>query len=156
MHLSDKRIEVLSIAEPPKPGDPNDDVRNRSVEQRNEPALNLVLGFTPFPAELRKASPGESQRQHACQCRAPHQPQNVRTAPIAEAAGMKNEKIEKRAERENQYQVNQDLHPRASRCRHAHLPYAAGRYTVRLSNTREAFRGWPTLWLCRSSPPKRP
>src|SRR5215469_2493778 len=139
MHLLDKRIEVLSIAEPPKPGDPNDDVRDRSVEQRNEPALDLVLGFTPFPAELRDASPVESQRQHACQRRAPHQPQNVHTAPIAEASGMQNEKIEKRTERENQYQVNQDLHPRASRCRHAHLRYAAGRYTVRLSKTSGGF-----------------
>src|SRR2546429_1446631 len=49
---------------------------------------------------------------------------------------MKNEKIEKRTERENQNQVNQGLHPRSSRWRHAHVRCGAGRYTVRLGMTR--------------------
>src|SRR2546430_10294964 len=90
---------------------------------------------TLFPYTTLFRSPVESQRQHALQRRALDQPQNVHTAAIAEAARMKNEKIEKRTERENQNQVNQGLHPRASRWRHAHVRCGAGRYTVRLGKT---------------------
>jgi hypothetical protein len=148
MHLVHEPIEVLPIAEPTKPRNPHDDVGHRSVQQRYEPALDLISRFTPFPAEFSDAPPVAPQGKHARERRAPHEPQDVHAAPVAQAAGMKDEEIENGTERRNQHQVNKHLHPRASRCGHRHLRLRAGRYTRRRSKTSQAFGGrTPALTL---------
>src|SRR5438105_15764789 len=130
MHLFDERAEVLGMAERTQSRGPHDDVSYRSVEQRNEPAVDLVFRFAPFPADVRNASVVKPQREHAGEPRAPHQTQDVHTAAIPKAARMKNQKIKDGAERKDQNQIEANLQPRTSRWLHECLTTQAVRNTV--------------------------
>jgi len=99
MHRLGQGIVVLRIAKRAKVKNPNNGVGDGGVENRDVPATDLVFGLAPLPAQVGDATSVQAQGQHARESWAPHQPQYIESSAVAQAAGVKNQKIEERAER---------------------------------------------------------